>query len=125
MCLPYDVLLFEDGTVLANTLIAVFGFAGAAHAGAETAAHTFLKAKLARRFTCVIYRLKHRFGAAGIEIGLIKAVHSVGNEAFYAVTAVGGGYKNFCAKSGKLVLVKDVAFAIKAQNYGRLFALRY
>ena len=66
--LPDDFILGKDRPLLADTFVAVFGFARTAHAGAEPAAHALLEAELPGQIRVLIERPQHRLGPAGVEI---------------------------------------------------------
>src|SRR5699024_8334478 len=98
----------HHGTFAAYSLVAGEGLAGAAHACAEAAAHSLLKAVLSLCLCRAAYGSEHRLGAAGIKEAVIKSRHCVGDEAFYAVTAVRGCHIHVRAESLELIFVKHI-----------------
>ena len=104
--------------LLADAFVAVFGFAAAPHAGAESAAHALLEAQLTAAFRSVAQRTQHRQRTAGVEIVVCQAAFAdrVGHETPHALRPVGRRHHDAAAQLRELVAVEDLRRRVEAQH---------
>ena len=98
----------QDGAVLADALVAVLGAAGAAHAGPEAAAHALFKAELPIGAAALPHGVEHGLRPAGIEVGVIHALHTVGDKTADPGAAVGGEEADGDAQRMELLHQKNI-----------------
>ena len=108
--------------VLADPLIAALRLNGAAHAGAETAAHPLLEGVLAGSGHHLLHSLEHGHGAAGIEVSIVKVSDHIGDKALGANASVSSSDVHFCTQSLEFLRKEDFRTGVKAQHHLRVFS---
>ena len=117
--LPDDFILGKDRTLLADTFVAVFGFARTAHAGAESAPHALFERQLAVLLHGVVERMEHRQRPAGVKVIEIQPPFGDGrrDEAPDAPRTVDRRDGDLAAQRAELLLVEDLRRGVEAQHH--------
>ena len=97
--------------------------AGAAHAGAEAAAHALFKAQLAGD-AGFVNALEHGGGAAGKEVVAAALAQGIGDKALHAKASVVGGDHHLYAQLFELFDIERNIFRGKAQDSCHILAHR-